>query len=136
ARSRIHEPRSREARQPTMQEEDDLSDGKRAAVLSSSAQSDISLLISVAAFAAEKHRDQRRKGADASPYINHPIGLAYVLAREADIADVPTIAAALLHDTVEDTDTTPEELRELFGDEITAIVLEVTDDKSLSKADR
>jgi len=119
-----------------MQREDDSSDGKRAAVLSSSAQSDISLLISVAAFAAEKHRDQRRKGADASPYINHPIGLAYVLAREADIADVPTIAAALLHDTVEDTDTTPEELRELFGDEITAIVLEVTDDKSLSKADR
>lgn len=100
------------------------------------AESDIPVLVAAAAFAAEKHRDQRRKGADASPYINHPIALAYVLARESDIVDVSTIAAALLHDTVEDTDTTAEELRGLFGDEITAIVLEVTDDKSLPKADR
>lgn len=99
-------------------------------------QSDISVLVSAAAFAAEKHRDQRRKGADASPYINHPIALAYVLARETDIVDVSTLAAALLHDTVEDTDTTAEELGELFGDEITSIVLEVTDDKLLPKAER
>lgn len=119
-----------------MREEYDFSLGKRGAVIPSPTQSDIAVLVSAAAFAAEKHRDQRRKGADASPYINHPIALAYVLAREAGIVDVPTLAAALLHDTVEDTDTTAEELRELFGDEITAIVLEVTDDKSLPKADR
>lgn len=119
-----------------MKEEYDFSLGKRGPVISSSAQIDISILISATAFAAEKHRDQRRKGADAWPYINHPIALAYVLAREAGMVDVPTIAAALLHDTVEDTDTTAEELREFFGDEIAAIVLEVTDDKSLPKADR
>jgi guanosine-3',5'-bis(diphosphate) 3'-pyrophosphohydrolase len=123
-------------RQPVMREEYDFSRGKRGAVIPSPARNDISVLVSAAAFAAEKHRNQRRKDPDASPYINHPIALANVLACEAGIIDVPTIAAALLHDTVEDTDTTAEELRRLFGDEITAIVLEVTDDKSLPKADR
>ena len=118
-----------------MRDEYDFSGAKRGAVIPSSAQS-ISVLLSATAFAAEKHRSQRRKGADASPYINHPIALANVLANEGDIFDVPTIAAALLHDTVEDTDTTADELRRHFGDEITAIVLEVTDDKSLPKADR
>ena len=100
------------------------------------AQNDISVLVAAAAFAAQKHRNQRRKDADASPYINHPIALASVLAVEAGIVDVQTIVAALLHDTIEDTDTTAEELRGLFGDETTAIVLEVTDNKSLPKADR
>lgn len=88
------------------------------------------------AFAAHKHRDQRRKDADASPYINHPIALANVLANEAHIDDDVVLCAALLHDTIEDTQTTPEELRELFGDEIADIVLEVTDDKSLPKHER
>ena len=92
-------------------------------------QNDISMLVSAAAFAAERHRNQRRKDADASPYINHPLALANVLASEAGIIDVSTIAAALLHDTVEDTDTTAEELRRLFGDEVAANVLQVTDDK-------
>lgn len=119
-----------------MRDEYDFSRGKRGAVLPLPAQSDVSLVVSAAAFAAEKHRNQRRKGVDASPYINHPIALAYVLASEAGIGDVPTIVAALLHDTVEDTDTTAEELREVFGGRVTAIVLEVTDDKSLPKADR
>lgn len=118
-----------------MREEYGFSGAKRGAVIPSSAQI-ISVLVSATAFAAEKHRNQRRKGADASPYINHPIALANVLANEADIFDVVTIAAALLHDTVEDTDTSADELRRHFGDEITAIVLEVTDDKSLPKADR
>ena len=99
-------------------------------------ENDISTLVSAAAFAADKHRNQRRKGAGASPYINHPIALANVLANEAQITDVVTIAAALLHDTVEDTDPTAEELHSLFGSQITAIVLEVTDDKSLPKAER
>jgi len=119
-----------------MRREYDFSRGKRGAVISSPARNDISVLVSAAAFAAEKHRKQRRKDIDASPYVNHPIALANVLASEAAVIDVPTIAAALLHDTVEDTDTTAEELRRLFGDEIASIVLEVTDDKSLSKADR
>lgn len=123
-------------RQPTVREEYDFSRGKRGAVIPSPAQNDISVLVAAAAFAAEKHRNQRRQDADASPYINHPIALANVLASEGGIIDVPTIAAALLHDTVEDTDTTAAELRRLFGDEIAAIVLEVTDEKSLPKAER
>lgn len=119
-----------------MREEYDFSGGKRGPVTSSPVRNDISVLVAAAAFAAEKHRNQRRKDAEASPYINHPIALANVLANEAGIVDVWTLAAALLHDTVEDTDTTAEELRRLFGDEITEIVLEVTDDKSLPTADR
>ena len=119
-----------------MRSEYDFSQGKRGAVISSSALNEVSVVVAAAAFAAEKHRNQRRKDADASPYINHPVAVANVLACEVGITDVRTIAAALLHDTVEDTDATAEELSTLFGDDITAIVLEVTDDKSLPKADR
>ena len=87
-------------------------------------------------FAALKHRDQRRKDAQASPYINHPIALANVLVREGGVTDPVVIAAALLHDTLEDTQTTSAELRETFGDRIAGIVEEVTDDKNLLKAER
>jgi len=97
---------------------------------------DISLLLAATAFAADKHRNQRRKDVDASPYINHPIALANVLKHEGGIADAKVLAAALLHDTIEDTDATAEELEATFGKEITGIVLEVTDDKSLPKAER
>lgn len=96
----------------------------------------VSLLIRAAAFAAHKHRDQRRKDAAASPYINHPLALADVLANEGGIEDVDVLCAALLHDTIEDTETTAEELQREFGSKITGIVLEVTDDKSLPKAER
>ena len=94
------------------------------------------LLLRALAFAAHKHRDQRRKDAEASPYINHPIALAEVLAGEGGVADIEVLAAALLHDTIEDTDTTMEELREQFGARIAGMVGEVTDDKELPKADR
>jgi guanosine-3',5'-bis(diphosphate) 3'-pyrophosphohydrolase len=87
-------------------------------------------------FAAHKHRDQRRKDLEASPYINHPIALANVLWREGGVTQPDVIAAALLHDTVEDTDTTEAELRERFGDRVAAMVMEVTDDKALDKATR
>jgi GTP diphosphokinase / guanosine-3',5'-bis(diphosphate) 3'-diphosphatase len=96
----------------------------------------LSLLISATAFAADKHRNQRRKDPEASPYINHPIALANVLLNEAEIDDVTVLAAALLHDTVEDTDTTGDELRRTFGEAVAGLVLEVTDDKSLPKAER
>lgn len=119
-----------------MREEYDFSGGRRGAVIVSPACNDISVLVSAAAFAAERHRNQRRKDPEASPYINHPIALANVLASEAGITDVPTLAVALLHDTLEDTDTTEEELRRRFGDEIASAVLEVTDDKSLPRSDR
>ncbi len=94
------------------------------------------LLLKALAFAAHKHRDQRRKDAEASPYINHPIALADVLVNEGGIVDPEILCAALLHDTVEDTATTPEELVDAFGPRIARIVAEVTDDKSLSKAER
>jgi guanosine-3',5'-bis(diphosphate) 3'-pyrophosphohydrolase len=94
------------------------------------------LLLDAAAFAADKHRDQRRKDARASPYINHPIEVARVLADLGGVSDVTTLMAAILHDTIEDTATTPDELRARFGPEITELVLEVTDDKRLRKEER
>ena len=97
---------------------------------------DITLILRAASFAAHKHRNQRRKDVHASPYINHPLGLARVLAEEGGITDPATICAALLHDTIEDTDTTQEELESEFGAEIRALVHEVTDDKSLPKVER
>lgn len=92
---------------------------------------DTGLVLKALYFAAEKHRDQRRKGAEASPYINHPIGLANVLWHEGGVTDAVVIAAAILHDTVEDTETTPEELEKEFSKQISDIVSEVTDDQNL-----
>lgn len=88
------------------------------------------------AFAATKHRDQRRKDAGASPYINHPIAVARVLSVEGGVHDEATLLAAVLHDTVEDTETTFEELVREFGAEVAGLVRELTDDKSLPKAER
>jgi len=99
-------------------------------------EKELALLFRALAFAAHKHRDQRRKDAEASPYINHPIALAEVLAGEGGIIDVEVLAAALLHDTIEDTATTAEELRTEFGERIAAMVEEVTDDQKLPKAER
>ena len=92
-------------------------------------------VLRAAAFAAERHSNQRRKGKRAAPYINHPIGVASCLA-DAGVADPDILAAALLHDTVEDTDTSLEELEQLFGTRVASIVAEVTDDKALPKAER
>ena len=97
---------------------------------------ELALLLKALAFAAHKHRDQRRKDAEASPYINHPIALADVLVNEGGVTDEEVLCAALLHDTVEDTDTTPQELAEAFGPRIARIVAEVTDDQELPKAER
>lgn len=97
---------------------------------------DVELLIKAADFAAHKHRRQRRKDAEASPYINHPLALARVLKLEAGVGDVQVLVAAILHDTVEDTETTVEELAEVFGSAIASVVAEVTDDKRLSKPER
>jgi len=94
------------------------------------------LLLDALAFAAHKHRDQRRKDVAASPYINHPIALADVLVNEGGVEEVEVLCAALLHDTIEDTDTTPAEVAARFGARIAGVVAEVTDDKSLAKAER
>ena len=97
---------------------------------------DVARLIKAADFAAFKHRGQRRKDAEASPYINHPLSLARVLKLEAGVGDVDVLVAAILHDTVEDTETTVEELAREFGPAVAAIVAEVTDDEHLSKPER
>lgn len=98
--------------------------------------SDLILVLDAASFAADKHRGQRRKDAEASPYINHPLALADILAREGSVEDAKVIAAALLHDTVEDTETSIEELEARFGKRVASMVAEVTDDKSLPKEER
>ncbi|HAU29439.1 MAG TPA: phosphohydrolase [Rhodospirillaceae bacterium] len=97
---------------------------------------DFQLVVKALHFATQKHKNQRRKGADAIPYINHPVDLLHILVNEADIVDPVVLCAALLHDTVEDTSTSPDELRSIFGDEITNVVLEATDDKRLPKEQR
>ena len=97
---------------------------------------ELALLLEALAFAARKHRDQRRKDAEASPYINHPIALADVLVNEGGVTDIEVLCAALLHDTLEDTDTTHEELANAFGSRIARIVAEVSDDKALPKSER
>ncbi len=94
------------------------------------------LILRAASFAADRHRDQRRKGLDETPYINHPFAVASALCDEGGVTDGELLAAALLHATIEDTATTQAELREAFGTRIAGIVAEVTDDKRLSKAER
>jgi guanosine-3',5'-bis(diphosphate) 3'-pyrophosphohydrolase len=87
-------------------------------------------LIHALDFAADKHRNQRRKDAGATPYINHPIAVAKLLV-DVGVEDPATLQAAILHDTIEDTDTTYEELVLTFGKVVADVVLEVTDDKSI-----
>lgn len=84
-------------------------------------------------FASLKHKDQRRKDAEASPYINHPIEVAELLARVGQVTDLVVLQSAILHDTIEDTRTTAEEIEALFGAEVRVVVEEVTDDKNLPK---
>ena len=94
------------------------------------------ILIGALNFAADKHRNQRRKDAEASPYINHPIMLAKILSIEGGVEDGLVLCAAVLHDTIEDTETRYDELAEQFGHEIADVVREVTDDKSWPRAER
>jgi guanosine-3',5'-bis(diphosphate) 3'-pyrophosphohydrolase len=91
------------------------------------------LLLRALEFAARKHRDQRSKGEEASPYINHSISVALLLAEIGGVTDTDILAAAILHDTLEDTDTTVEELEAPFGVRIRKLVEEVTDDKTFPK---
>ena len=87
-------------------------------------------------FSAQKHRDQRRKGPEASPYINHAIEVAEILTRVGNVQSLSMLQAAVLHDTIEDTETTALELEQRFGRNVRRIVEEVTDDKSLPKQER
>jgi len=96
----------------------------------------LSALLTALHFAADKHRDQRRKSREACPYINHPIEVAEILSRVGGVTDLATLQAAILHDTIEDTQTTAEELEGRFGAEVRRLVEEVSDDQSLPKAER
>jgi len=93
-------------------------------------------ILKAANFAAVKHEAQRRKNAPASPYINHPIEVAEYLSHVGGVSDEDILVAALLHDTIEDTNTAPNEIAEHFGERVLELVLECTDDKSLEKAER
>jgi GTP diphosphokinase / guanosine-3',5'-bis(diphosphate) 3'-diphosphatase len=96
-------------------------------------ETDFALILKALKFAARKHRNQRRKDQEGTPYINHPIIVAETLWRVGQVHDPLTIAAAILHDTIEDTDAKPEEIESLFGKEILLLVQECSDDKSLPK---
>jgi len=100
-----------------------------------SARAESRELLAAVQFAAEKHRLQRRKDADASPYVNHPIEVAGTLAR-VGVTDREVLLAAILHDTIEDTATTRLELASRFGLRVASLVAEVSDDKTLPKAER
>ncbi|PIC54786.1 hypothetical protein L5515_002804 [Caenorhabditis briggsae] len=96
---------------------------------------DWNLVMKATDFAARRHRHQKRKD-NATPYINHPIGVMYILTNEAKVYDPVTLAGAVLHDVVEDTKTTLEEIQKEFGDEVLEVVKECTDDKGLAKQER
>jgi len=97
---------------------------------------DTQLILDAAHFAACKHANQRRKNAAGTPYINHPIGVARRLQKTGGVTSPVVLAAALLHDVVEDTGTRIDEIEHVFGAEVANVVAEVTDDKSLPKAER
>jgi guanosine-3',5'-bis(diphosphate) 3'-pyrophosphohydrolase len=94
------------------------------------------IVVQALSYASRMHRDQRRKGSDHSPYINHLIDVIDMLWRVGEVRDPVLLAAAALHDTVEDTGARPEEIESLFGRAVRDLVMEVTDDKALPKAER
>jgi guanosine-3',5'-bis(diphosphate) 3'-pyrophosphohydrolase len=87
-------------------------------------------------FAARKHVNQRRKGEASEPYMNHLTDVAELVAKGTQGSDIDLLVAAVLHDTVEDTDTTFEELSNAFGKRVADLVAEVTDNNALPKATR
>ena len=93
-------------------------------------------ILKALSFASLKHRDQRRKDQEASPYVNHLIEVTRLLWEVGEVREEAVLVAAILHDTIEDTETTAEEITEIFGEEVANLVQEVTDDKSLAKGER
>jgi len=87
-------------------------------------------------FAARKHHGQIRKDQSSSPYITHPIAVARVIWQVGGVEDDLTLISAILHDTLEDTDTTENEIKEHFGEDALLVVLEVSDDKTQGKMER
>src|ERR1022692_1580656 len=96
----------------------------------------VQAILNAANFAAEKHAAQRRKGAAAEPYVNHLLEVAHLISTALSEPDTNLVIAALLHDTIEDAGVTKEELIQAFGADVAELVVEVTDDKALPKAER
>ncbi len=99
-------------------------------------KTDMASLLAAIQMAASLHSTQRRKNATATPYINHPIAVAEILARVGGVSELAVLQAAILHDTLEDTTVTREELSHRFGEVVCRLVEEVTDDRTLSQVDR
>ena len=97
---------------------------------------DLSAILSAALFAAEKHANQKRKGKAGEPYVNHLLEVAHLISGAIPEPDTNLVVAALLHDVIEDAGVTKEELVGRFGSDVAELVAEVTDDKSLPKAER
>lgn len=99
-------------------------------------ESDKERILDALTYAAQCHQFQTRKNAKKTPYITHPIGVAESIITVGKVYDADVIIAALLHDTIEDTQATFQDIRSRFGDKVEGYVREVTDDKSLSSAKR
>jgi guanosine-3',5'-bis(diphosphate) 3'-pyrophosphohydrolase len=104
---------------------------------------DIAMVLKALEFAAHRHKSQTRKGEGKTPFINHPIQVASLLANEAEEHDQVLITAAIMHDVIEDTVETEREKQELkdeigriFGEEVLSLIMEVTDDRNLKKRER
>ncbi len=96
----------------------------------------INLILKALNFAALKHKYQRRKGDEHLPYINHPIKVAFIISEVGKIDDPIIIASAILHDVIEDTETTSDEIEKEFGNNIASIVEELTDNQNFEKQKR
>lgn len=105
-------------------------------IMTTFSDNDLGKIIRAVEFAAFKHRNQRRKDKDNLPYINHPLEALSILWRIGNVRYIPVLISMILHDIIEDTDTKPEEIFSAFGQEVLDLVMEVTDDKSLPKAER
>ncbi len=93
-------------------------------------------ILYAAHYAAEKHAQQRRKGAGAEPYVNHLLEVARLVSEALQEPDANLVIAALLHDVVEDAGVTRAQLAAEFNEDVASLVMEVTDDKSLPKHER
>lgn len=99
-------------------------------------RNDLHLYFDALEFAAYKHRYQKRKGANGIPYINHPIEVARLIIASMENPSPQLILGAILHDTLEDTDTSAAEIEAKFGSTVLSLILEVTDDMKQSSARR
>ena len=94
------------------------------------------LVSEAAELAARRHNGMARKGRGNEPYINHLAEVANLLSAATEGADAELVAAGWLHDSIEDTETTREELAQKFSERVASLVVECTDDMNLPKAER